>query len=75
MQGKEEVVVQFSKAAEQQVLLTHEQPCCQAYSVNRGTFNDARVCFHRGVDADLNQAKALVKRETGKENGNAIVPP
>ena len=59
--AKAEVAVQFGKAAEWQVLLAHQHPCFKAYSVGRGVFNDARVCFHRGVYIDMNQAKALIE--------------
>ena len=59
--AKEEVAMQFGKAVEQQVLLTYQQPCFNAYSVSRGVFNDTRVCFHRRVYTDVNQAKVLVE--------------
>ena len=45
---KVEVAIQFGKAGEQQILLTHQLPCFKVYSMNRGAFNDAKVCFHCG---------------------------
>ena len=43
------------------MLLTHQQPCFKAYSVNRGVFENARVCFHRRVYTDTDQAKVLAE--------------